>query len=532
MPFDEVVAECLEAIERGATVEACLAQYPNHAAELESLLRVALLLRSAPPPQLSTAAFARGRAAVAAQARYHQRLRTAMLPAAGNHAVPSPQYLNGSTPRRSLPAARPPHPVQRSLATLTRWSSVLVSLVVLLACITATRSVLYSVPGEPLYPLKAMSERVEGVLMTAAGHQARWHIRQVERRLYELDALARQGLAAPTLTDTIEAEVAAAVAASASLPDEERATLFQGWLADLRALQPHDPSTTTVVTLGRVIQTVEAAADAPPAPTVLELTTTPPAPTDTVTSTPTTPAPTAATITPKAARGTITAPGGLVELPTVTPSGFLLPSPTLVWPTFTATAPPPTETPTAVPPTNTPFVAPSAGNDEDEEEPEPPTATPTILPPTPTATATASLTATATMTQTLATATPTVTQTITPVVTITATPVVTVTLTPSPTVSSTPGDGTPTITPTATPTPGESPLPTASLSTETPTPTPSATESATPTETLTETPTPTNTPIEGNDEEDETATPTLTQEEADPSPTATPTSIDEDNEDD
>ena len=61
MSFDEILAICIEKIERGDSVESCLQQYPDERAELEPLLRLASALSSAPAPQMSAHAFASGR---------------------------------------------------------------------------------------------------------------------------------------------------------------------------------------------------------------------------------------------------------------------------------------------------------------------------------------------------------------------------------------------------------------------------------------------------------------------------------------
>jgi len=175
--------------------------------------------------------------------------------------------------------------------------------------------------------------------------------------------------------------------------------------------------------------------------------------------------------------------------PTLTPTPS--PTPTQRWPEPTSLptdtpAPTATSTPRATP---APNVTPTAS----------PTATPTATPtPAPTATATSAPTATPTPT-------PTATATSAPTATATSAPTATVTLTPTATYTPTPtATATPTSTATYTPTPTATATPT---STATYTPTPTATPKPTPT--VTYTPTPTATP---------TPTPTAT-----PTPTPTPT---------
>ena len=52
--IDDILDDCLRAIEEdGVTPDECLARYPEHADELEPLLRVVLALRQSPRPSLS-----------------------------------------------------------------------------------------------------------------------------------------------------------------------------------------------------------------------------------------------------------------------------------------------------------------------------------------------------------------------------------------------------------------------------------------------------------------------------------------------
>ena len=60
MTFEEVLNDCLERMRRGESLPACLARFPQHAADLGPLLQVGQMLRTA-PPALSAEAFSRGR---------------------------------------------------------------------------------------------------------------------------------------------------------------------------------------------------------------------------------------------------------------------------------------------------------------------------------------------------------------------------------------------------------------------------------------------------------------------------------------
>ncbi len=59
--FETVLDECLDRIQAGATVEACLARFPEHAEALRPLLRMASAVRAVPPPRPDPAAVYAGR---------------------------------------------------------------------------------------------------------------------------------------------------------------------------------------------------------------------------------------------------------------------------------------------------------------------------------------------------------------------------------------------------------------------------------------------------------------------------------------
>jgi len=49
----EILDDCIEQIEKGSSIEACLAEYPDMREELEPLLRIALSISSIPKVQPS-----------------------------------------------------------------------------------------------------------------------------------------------------------------------------------------------------------------------------------------------------------------------------------------------------------------------------------------------------------------------------------------------------------------------------------------------------------------------------------------------
>jgi len=66
MAYQEILAQCIDAI------ESCLAKYPEHVAKLEPLLRIVATMEEAPPIQMSSSAFDRGRALVVQRAAQYQ----------------------------------------------------------------------------------------------------------------------------------------------------------------------------------------------------------------------------------------------------------------------------------------------------------------------------------------------------------------------------------------------------------------------------------------------------------------------------
>lgn len=121
MTLDEALNDCLERMRRGESLDACLARYPQHAADLEPLLRVGQMLRAA-PPAISAEAFSRGRT----------QLRDAAL-------------------------AAPSVPWERRLGRTLRGLALPLGLAVaMLAMVLIAAAAWRSAPGEPLHPLQRL----------------------------------------------------------------------------------------------------------------------------------------------------------------------------------------------------------------------------------------------------------------------------------------------------------------------------------------------------------------------------------------
>ncbi|MCX8126111.1 MAG: hypothetical protein N3E40_03065, partial [Dehalococcoidia bacterium] len=77
--FDEILNECLEALEKGQSLEACLDRYPEHAQSLRPLLETALAARRVaklrPRPEFKEAVRRRLREAAGHQVAVEQARR-------------------------------------------------------------------------------------------------------------------------------------------------------------------------------------------------------------------------------------------------------------------------------------------------------------------------------------------------------------------------------------------------------------------------------------------------------------------------
>ncbi|HEX2173932.1 MAG TPA: DUF5667 domain-containing protein [Dehalococcoidia bacterium] len=168
--LDRVFAECLDLIERGElTPDQALALYPQARDELQSLLRLAHELRQfrqvEAPPIFKRAA--------------RERLVARM------HAD-----LAASPVRTSAPTGLLDRLAQRRL---TRLAGLTVGVVLLLGGATAVQASEQSRPGELLYPLKSVSERLQVTLARTDDERVAAYLAIADNRLAELDYVATQG---------------------------------------------------------------------------------------------------------------------------------------------------------------------------------------------------------------------------------------------------------------------------------------------------------------------------------------------------
>ena len=178
--FRDILDDCIDRVLQGESMEQCLARYPEQAAELEPLLRVALSARKTS-------------SAVEPRPDFKARVR---------HEVQSQLRSKG----------RKPEP-ERALVLhwMPRWAMAAVTLVfvVLLAGTTTVAASSGSLPGDTLYPVKTATEQVQMRLTFSKAAKAKLQASLAERRVREIALLAPKGRTAKVeaLTAQFEAHL-------------------------------------------------------------------------------------------------------------------------------------------------------------------------------------------------------------------------------------------------------------------------------------------------------------------------------------
>jgi uncharacterized membrane protein YgcG len=160
--FDEVLDECLERVLHGETLEDCLKSHPEHAGQLEPLLRTAMVTQKA--------------TSVEARPEFKARLR----------------YEIAS---RAQASARPVPPRSPFLVWAPRWAVAIVSicLIFVLAGGSTVAAASNTVPGDTLYSVKTTSEGVWLALTFSDAAKARLQARFAERRVREMARIIESG---------------------------------------------------------------------------------------------------------------------------------------------------------------------------------------------------------------------------------------------------------------------------------------------------------------------------------------------------
>jgi hypothetical protein len=157
--FDNILDECLQRLLEGDSVEVCLSRYPEHAAELEPLLRTAYNTLKATDIQ------------------------------------PRPEFRDRA--RHQFQMAVREMPVKESRGFFTVFKPALVTVIMVAIVLLAGGGVVAaagnSLPGSPLYSVKLATESVRLALTPSALGKAELYARFADERVNEIVKLAEKG---------------------------------------------------------------------------------------------------------------------------------------------------------------------------------------------------------------------------------------------------------------------------------------------------------------------------------------------------
>ncbi len=161
--LDTIVAECLSALEKGATVEQCLQRYPRYADDLRPLLETWAALQQVPPaPVPHPAVIAHGKA------RMFEAVERRFAP----------------QPRRSL----------FGNLRLPRWAPAAAMIVIVAMGMAGTTTLAASaLPGDLLYPVKTATESLQLFFTFSPEARAELEAELQAERLEELAAVLAEG---------------------------------------------------------------------------------------------------------------------------------------------------------------------------------------------------------------------------------------------------------------------------------------------------------------------------------------------------
>jgi hypothetical protein len=247
--FDDILNECIDRVLKGEPIEACLAAYPEHAAELEPLLHTALDTRKA--------------AAVVPRPEFRQQAAYEFQAA-----------IRNMKPNRS-----------GFFRWQLRWvTAVSVVVIVLLAGSGTVAAASNSLPDEPLYPVKLATEDMRLTLTPSALGKAELYAEFADKRVDEIVKMADKGKVAQVVKATERMNDQLVAMANLALPAREAAIAEDEAPTALMAPAAEPATAPTAASSGRAPATT-------PAPTTTLKPTLAPTPPTTAKATPV-PAPT------------------------------------------------------------------------------------------------------------------------------------------------------------------------------------------------------------------------------------------------
>jgi hypothetical protein len=159
--LENILEKCLERITvKGESIETCLRDYPEHASQLEPLLRTA----------------------ISASSRTHDIKPTSELKLKATN-----QMLSEIQHRQQKKGKE-----VRTLAWKYRWALPAMLLLLLLISSGVVIGANDSMPGEPLYPVKTTMEKVQLTLTPSDLGKAKLHVKFAERRTKEMIAMDKK----------------------------------------------------------------------------------------------------------------------------------------------------------------------------------------------------------------------------------------------------------------------------------------------------------------------------------------------------
>ncbi len=207
LDFEHVLGICLDRLQDGDTLEACLVSYPLYASRLAPLLRVAAILQTPESRPMPAEGFRVGEARFLAHAA---QLRARQQQTSPVHQGGVLSSLLGSTRRLVIASV----------------VSVLLLCGVLSAGTVSAASA--SLPGSRLYPVKRATEVLVSSVALTPQLQTRVHLAWAERRLHEAEALmARDGVVDEAVLVALEDQTELALAA-AEQADPDQLTAVVG----------------------------------------------------------------------------------------------------------------------------------------------------------------------------------------------------------------------------------------------------------------------------------------------------------------
>lgn len=233
--IEEILNECLEAILCGESIESCLSKYPEHAKELEPLLRIAYAGSKSsstdPHPELksetrhSLEAFSNN---PQTQSQLEEAFNRCLDMLLKGHSIQQcldlypqlssvlgpllqitvalrqtfdlkarPKFKEAARRRLSSQVVGRKPSVVRTWMPSLRWSygraaALAAALVVVIAGVSIIRASSDSKPDDLLYSVKEFTEDVQMVIANSSSEEARLHLELADRRTHEMVAMIQE----------------------------------------------------------------------------------------------------------------------------------------------------------------------------------------------------------------------------------------------------------------------------------------------------------------------------------------------------